>query len=687
MALLKDELNFKANFNFKEATNKKYINNIVKERKKHNVIMFNIIILINVIIQVISTYKIYFLISKIEKITLKIKGPGSKNIFTSNIEFKNIYYPNRVKINGIFQTTPIAYNYPFIDNDNTVILEWDNQINNCFYMFYDCADITEIDFSSFETSQVTNMAVMFYGCSSLTSLNLYQFQTSQVTDMTAMFEYCSSLISLDLSYFHTSNVKYMNAMFSGCSSLTSLNLHLYYNFVTNNVNYMNHMFYGCSSLTSLNLNHFEIDNVVEINHMFYGCSNLEYINLNNFNEARLSSDPTYYSNMFDGVPDNVVVCINENNIGTKILPQIQAKKCFAKDCSTNWELSQIKIIKENGLCINSCNETEYKYEYNGKCYKNCANGYYIDINNIPKCKCELEKCLTCTLGALNNKLCTECNNDYYQIENDISNIGEYINCYKNPDGYYLDKNDSVYKKCYYKCETCEIKGDDITQNCLKCNKDFPIGNSFINYFNCFENCSFYYYFDDEGNYFCTNNLSCPEDYPILVQDKLQCKKSSNMNDIFKNLFNFEKKEKKEKLETNDTTLEEEINTEDEENQYYKTVLQSIESGFTSKYYDTSNLDKGEEEIIETDKLKITFTTLNNIKNKTNNMTEIDLDECEGLLRGHYNLSDNETLYMKKIDIIQEGRMTPKIEYDVYAKLSGNNLENLNLSLICAKKTI
>ena len=37
--------------------------------------------------------------------------------------------------------------------------------------------------------------------------------------------------------------------------------------------------------------------------------------------------------------------------------------------------------------------------------------------------------------------------------------------------------------------------------------------------------------------------------------------------------------------------------------------------------------------------------------------------------------------MKKIDIIQEGRMTPKIEYDVYAKLSGNNLENLNLSLI------
>ena len=32
------------------------------------------------------------------------------------------------------------------------------------------------------------------------------------------------------------------------------------------------------------------------------------------------------------------------------------------------------------------------------------------------------------------------------------------------------------------------------------------------------------------------------------------------------------------------------------------------------------------------------------------MATIDLGECEILLRNYYNISNNETLYMKKIDI-------------------------------------
>ena len=39
--------------------------------------------------------------------------------------------------------------------------------------------------------------------------------------------------------------------------------------------------------------------------------------------------------------------------------------------------------------------------------------------------------------------------------------------------------------------------------------------------------------------------------------------------------------------------------------------------------------------------------------------------------------------MKKIDILQEGMKIPKVEYDVYSKLSGLNLEKLNLS-ICSE---
>ena len=56
------------------------------------------------------------------------------------------------------------------------------------------------------------------------------------------------------------------------------------------------------------------------------------------------------------------------------------------------------------------------------------------------------------------------------MESDPSNLGEYFNCYNEaPYGYYLDKNELLYKKCYYTCETCEIKGGNEFHNCLKCN--------------------------------------------------------------------------------------------------------------------------------------------------------------------------------------------------------------------------
>ena len=47
---------------------------------------------------------------------------------------------------------------------------------------------------------------------------------------------------------------------------------------------------------------------------------------------------------------------------------------------------------------------------------------------------------------------------------------------------------------------------------------------------------------------------------------------------------------------------------------------------------------------------ITFTNTDNQKNNLeNNMSTIDLGDCEELLRINYNLT-NKTIYLKKIDI-------------------------------------
>ena len=51
---------------------------------------------------------------------------------------------------------------------------------------------------------------------------------------------------------------------------------------------------------------------------------------------------------------------------------------------------------------------------------------------------------------------------------------------------------------------------------------------------------------------------------------------------------------------------------------------------------------------------ITFTNTENQKNNLeSNMSTIDLGKCELLLRNYYNLTNNQTIYLKKIDMEQK----------------------------------
>ena len=374
---------------------------------------------------------------------------------------------------------------------------------------------------------------MFANCINITEINLSNFRTSQVKKMYGMFAYCSSLTSLDLSNLDISQVTYMNGIFK-----------------------------YCSSLTSLDLSNFNISQDTYMQEMFYQCINLEYINLYRFK----GNENIHCGDIFFGVPENFVLCIYEYNNKGSIFKQIEKIKCATLTCSNDWKSSQKKIINNTNECIESCeNSTQYKYEYNGKCFENCPNGYLYDNNNkLNKCKCELDKCLTCPNVALNKSLCTKCNDNYYPKPNDPSNLGEYINCYNSSNG-----------------EEKQIE---------------------------------------------------------------------------------------------------------EETEYYDNILKNIEQELTSNSFDITDLDNGKDKIIDNGKLKITLTTTQNQRNNIyNNMTIVDLGD-ETKLRNFYNISNDELLYMKKIDIIQDGMNTLKVEYDVYAKLFGNNLINLNLT-VCENSKI
>ena len=400
-------------------------------------------------------------------------------------DFSSQYYPNIIYINEIIQNI-VNFSYLFNQTDNIAELVWYENIDKSSFMFHKCSDITEIDLSNFDSSNINEAQYMFTDCISLTSINFSGFNTDKVKLMFDMFRNCSSLTSLDLSSFDTSNV-----------------------------NNMEHMFESCSSLSSLNISNFDFSQVTDIACFFRNCTNLEYFNMIKFNKRSLNWDVE----MFDNIPNNIVICIGyiDNNA---IYKNIKSKKCLMIDCSENWKINQKKLVNGGDECIDKCNDnTQYKFEYNGKCLENCSKG----VINDNQCKCELDKCLFCSPVSLSKNLCTECNDNYFQIENDPLNIGEYINCYEDPEGYYLDIVNSLYKKCYHTCKTCEIKGNQINQNCILCNDEFPLNfnfNNSNNYINCYKNCSYNYYFDNDYNFFCTNNSECPKEYPYLKEENL-----------------------------------------------------------------------------------------------------------------------------------------------------------------------
>ena len=558
-----------------------------------------------------------------------------------------------------------------------------SKVNKMEYMFAGYKSSIPLNLSNFNTSEVTSMNGMFKECSSFTSLDLSFFQTSKVKDMSAMFWGCNSLISLNLSNFDTSSVTIMGSMFRDCKSLILLDLS---HFNTSQVNYMSYMFENCNSLVSLNLSNFDTSQTNSMDNIFYQCNNLEYINLEKFNDVKLNS----YSSMFSGVKNNIVICINKNN-NNKIIEHLQIfKLCYKIDCSSDWKLNQVKLINHTNNCVhNNINKfIKYNYEYNGKYYEYCINGNLMNRNISGICKCDEEKCLKCPNETFVENLCNGCriDNGFYPIENDnISFIENYFKCYKEPEGYYLAQNNSVYKKCYETCEICNNDGDYMNHNCLKCSINYPYqinSTNDSNSFNCYKNCSFYHYFDEQNIFHCTINSSCPAEYPYLIIDKSECTKEdiTKMQIYFENCFKYIKNRNL----TNDSFIK--GRTKSEEINYYNLILESIENCFTSENYDKSNLNNGEEEVIITEKINITLTTTKIKNNKLNNVNiTIGLGQCEFLLKKYYNISINEPIYIKLINVFQEGMKIPKTEYDVYYNISGTNLKKLNLSICTDNK--
>ena len=436
-------------------------------------------------------------LNSFSQINITIEGIGDQSILNKDA----VIEPDEIYINGVPQDEvgKKVYNLNLIEN--IITLRWNNPVIDCYKMFSELSNITKIDFSEFDTSYVINMSRMFSGCIRLTSLDLSNFITSKVIVMNGMFQE-SGLISLNLSNFDTSSVINMNGMFYSCKSIISVNLKnfdtsLVTNFHSmfqecNSLKYLDlssfrtpslldigNMFQNCYSLISVNLDNFDTSKVTSMSVMFYGCSSLVSLNLNSFNTSSLG----YIHSVFENVNNNIAFCADNLKLSESSKFTINCEDlCFTSETK--------KFIVEKRQCILHCtNDDKYIFEYDNRCYESCPNETHITSDNKFLCR-------------------------------------------KNPKGYYLDKENDIYKPCYSTCEICKGEGNEHEHNCILCKLNYILLLNPENIYNCYKECDYYFYFNSLGEYKCTVNNECPNEYSKLIELKRKCVDNCTNDDTF-----------------------------------------------------------------------------------------------------------------------------------------------------------
>ena len=669
-------------------------------------------------------------------ISLDLISFETSNVSDMGYMFYNCQNLNLIK-NIEFNTSSASLmDFMFYNCDSLISLNLSSFIASNYFidmhnMFENCNNLQYIYFPKYEILKIGKMESMFYDCISLISLDLSKFDTSHVENMSYIFYNCQKLQYLDISNFNTSSATDMFRMFKYCTSITSLDLS---SFDTSKVTYMRAMFCCCNNLISLNLSHFDTSKVTDIRYIFEKCTSLKYLNIYNFTKTNVMTEYSYSFVDTNGFK----YCLKENNIFFSSSYGLYYLKNAVRDCSDKCYSYNKFYISSTKTCEDNCKSISL-YEYNSQCINQCPKRYKSSSNNI----CELlnctnylnaeqndcidtlperyylndtilktidlckKECFSCDIESTRYNLCISCNNNYYQKINDSIYINNYIKCYSDIEGYYLDKEEPIFfKPCYESCKSCDIKGNFTNHNCKICKSDYFYEFKFDNsvYLNCYKKCDFYFYHIKSINkYVCTQELECPIDYNKLSIDNGQCLQYCSDSNEYK----YEFKNKCYNKCPNNTRISS-INNKycepicQEENPFEiinnqecvkncsiyslenklcrlnynesnnDLIFINIENDLTNEYFNISQINEEKEIIIEGNNNIYTITL------GDKNISEID--ECDFALKNYYNITYNQSIY--KIIANSKTSYNSNVKYEMYYPFNDKNLEKLNSSSIC-----
>ena len=194
-----------------------------------------------------------------------------------------------------------------------------------------------------------------------------------------------------------------------------------------------------------------------------------------------------------------------------------------------------KLIHGKNKCILNCkddNEFNSKYEYNGECYTECENGYYLE-DDKKICKCFSNKaCKDCPSENNENNLCSTCDIEqkFYPKKEDKDKLLK--NCYNTST---IDKNyifieaESVFESCYESCQTCDEIGTSANHKCTSCKNGYIVSSDVAN--NCDQHCTYFYYYNENKELTCTEKEECENNYK-LVEGSIKCLKNCIDDGLF-----------------------------------------------------------------------------------------------------------------------------------------------------------
>ena len=416
------------------------------------------------------------------------------------------------------------------------------------------------------------------------------------------------------------------------------------------------MFFQAKSLISLNLTNFNTTKVLSMENLFFGCNSLVYINLKSFEET----EKLTYNNFVSENIQNLIYCIDTEK-SPKIYQYIK-KKGAENDCENKCFKGEKKIIPELHKCVDDCtNEDIYKYENNNICYK------YVFINQKTN---QIEN------SEVTNGEDTQSSEDLVDSSQNtqssvISSENSVVSSESSKESSEIKEvsSESTKESSGNSVEISENSKENSESSVVSSESSVVISKSSVEISESNEQSS-----ESSGE---NSETSKEKNSEKISESNEQSSIESreNKGNFQSRDNNIEKFDVKNFFKESQQTSKEELSNKDEITKNLKEDL--INGNLNSLLND---LVKGEQEdlIAEYKDITYQFTTTENQKNSSyNNISTIDLGECENKLKGIYGIEPNIPLIILKIDYKIEGLLIPVIGYEVYNPM--NVSQQLNLS--------